>query len=54
VLQVFLQVVPRPVVMQLATKDVNVIEDEVEGEDGDDYENDAWAKVCAVVLGLLT
>ncbi|GAB4820337.1 hypothetical protein N2152v2_007383 [Parachlorella kessleri] len=37
-------VVPRPVVMQLATKDVNVTENEVEGEDGDDNDNDAWAK----------
>ena len=40
--------------MQLATRDVNVTEDEVEGDDGDDYDNDAWAKVCLVVLCLLT
>ncbi|GAB4820336.1 hypothetical protein N2152v2_007382 [Parachlorella kessleri] len=35
-------VVPRPVVMQLASKDVNVNSEDTDGEEADDNNNDAW------------
>ncbi len=43
---VCLQVVPRPVVMQLASKDVNVNSEDIDGEEADDNNNDAWKQVA--------
>ena len=44
-----LQVVPRPVVMQLASKDVNVTSEDIDGVEADENDDDAWKNVGAAI-----